>query len=996
MNRIQTILILLCCLTTSAAAQADRATLSGTVTDSSGAAMAGAHVELTDTATGFHRDATTGEAGSYSIGTLAAGTYKATFSHSSFQTVQYDSLSLLVGDNRTLNVRLQIATTTQETHVEAEVSPLAEVGAELGGVVGAEQLENLPLNGRNWASLMALTPGAIDTGSGTASSIRFVGHANDDNNFRLDGVDDNGVIHQFQNVNFRLQVSSEAIAEFRVNASTYGVTEGGAPGGQVEIVSKSGSNILHGSVFEYFRNDKLDSRSPFDPATLPPLRLNQFGGSVGGPIVKNKAFFFANYEGLRQSIGQTLIGFVPSDSYRASALAQSPQIAPLINAYPHGTIPTASADTSELITTGAQRVQEDTGLIRFDYRLNDANTFFARYNVDAAFLDTPKGNIGDHTTTTSHPMNGAVEFLHVFSPTMFNQVEVGINRIYTLAITNSLLYNSSGIVAALSVPGYETLNSYAPSLVVPTTGTLVDRWTKVMGKHTFQAGAEMRIVHYDRNNVAGNGLAYASRPAFAADQLNLLTLVNEIPMTGQHEVQYGAYVQDTVKLLPNLTVMIGLRWDFFNRFHEIYGRDHPFDIQTCGGYCPVGSQFSLPVYDDFQPRASIAWAPKALGGKTVIRVGSGLYAGEGTVDDLTGPNDSYGTRYVLSSAQAPGLTYPYTSFLQQAQFTAVAPRALQRKRGDGEVAEWSFQVQTELGDGFTLSSGYQGSHGYKIFARNYVNLINPLTGQRPLPAFGQIDIKRTDGVTSFEGWQSSLQKRYHNGWLLSANYMWGHSLNDGAVGGGEADYPQNAACRACEYASSDQDIRHSFSANAVYELPFGKGRTYLNQPGFARAVLGGWEASLISTARTGLPVNVTVDRSASAVPDGNSLSPQRPNVASGVSLVPPAGATVSNWINAAAFSVPANGTFGNAGRNLVRGPGLWQADMSLGKKFRLTERFSAELGASVFNLFNRAQFGLPAADISSAAFGRITSTVNSSVTGSGTPRQFQFMLRVGF
>ena len=990
------ILITLCCLPISAMAQADRASLSGTVTDPSGAAMAGVRVELTDTATGFHRDAVTGDAGSYAIGTLAAGAYKATFSHNSFQTVQYDSLSLLVGENRTLNVQLPIASSAQETHVEAEVSPIAEVGAELGGVVGTQQLENLPLNGRNWASLMALVPGAIDTGTGTASSIRFAGHANDDNNFRLDGVDQNGVIHAYQNVNFRLQVSSESIAEFRVNASTYGVTEGYAPGGQVEIVSKSGSNVLHGSLYEYFRNDKLDSRSPFDPAKLPPLRLNQFGGSVGGAIVQNKVFFFADYEGLRQSIGQTLIGFVPSDSFRSSAMLQSPQIGPLLNAYPHATIPTASSDTSEIIHTGAQRIQEDSGLIRLDWRLSDDNTFFARYNVDDAYLDTPKGNIGDHTTTTSHPMNGAIEFLHVFSPSMFNQVEVGINRIYTLAITNSLLYNATGIEAALTVPGYETLNSYAPSLVVPTTGNLVDRWTKVMGKHTFQAGGEMRIVHYNRNNVAGNVLAYASRPAFAADQMNQLTLVNEIPMTGQHEVQYAGYVQDEVKLLPNLTVMMGLRYDFFNRFHEIYGRDHPFDIETCGGYCPVGSQYTFPVYDDFQPRASIAWAPKALGGRTVIRIGSGLFAGQGSVDDLTGPNDSYGTRYLLSSAQAPGLTYPYAGFLQQAQFTAVAPRALQRNRGDGEVAEWGLQIQTELGDGFTLSSGYQGSHGYKIFARNYVNLINPLTGQRPLPAFGQIDIKRSDGVTSFEGWQSSLQRRYHSGWLFSANYMWGHSLNDGAVGGGEADYPENVACRACEYSSSDQDVRHSFSTNAVYELPFGEGRKYLNRPGIVRAVLGGWETSLLATARTGLPVNVTVDRSASAVPDGNSSSPQRPNVVSGVPLTAPGGSTIGDWINAEAFSMPANGTFGNAGRNLVRGPGLWQTDMSLGKKFRLSERFSAELRASAFNLFNRSQFGLPTADISSAAFGRITTTVNSSVTGSGTPRQFQFMLRLAF
>lgn len=707
MKRLPTLFVSLCCFTIQASAQVDRAILSGTVTDPSGAFVVGARVEVTSAATSFRRVTLTGEAGSFSIGSLPVGVYKAVFSRPSFQTLQYDSLSLLVGENRTLNVQLQIATTTQEVHVEASDSPLAEVGAELGGVVGTEQLENLPLNGRSWASLMALVPGAVDTGAATASSIRFVGHANDENNFQLDGVDQNGVAHQYQNASFRLQVPTEAIAEFRVNASLYGVTEGGAGAGKVEIVSKSGSNSYHGSAYEYFRNDKLDARSPFDPSVLPPLRLNQFGASMGGAIVRNKAFFFANYEGLRQSIGQTLIGFVPSDSFRAAALAQSPQIAPLLNAYPEGPIP-VSSDTSERISTASQRTNEDSGLIRFDYRFDDTNTYFARYNVDDAYLNAPKGNIGDYTVTNAHPMNGVMSFQHVFSPTMFNQVEIGINRIHSLAITNSLLYNSSGIETSLTVPGYETLNSYAPSLIVPTTGSLVDRWTLTKGRHTFQAGAEMRIVHYNRNNVAGNILAYASRPAFAADQLNQLTLVNEIPVTGQHEVQYAGYVQDEMKLQPNLSVMIGLRYDFFNRFHEIYGRDHPFDITTCGGYCPWGSEYSIPVTDDFQPRASIAWSPKALHNRAVIRVGSGLYAEEGALDDLTGPNDSAGTRYVLSSAGAPTLTFPYTSFLQQAAFTAVAPRALQRKRGDGEIAQWGLQVQTQLGDGFTLSTGYQG------------------------------------------------------------------------------------------------------------------------------------------------------------------------------------------------------------------------------------------------------------------------------------------------
>ena len=994
MQRAFIVLSIVTCLPFAASAQIDRAELAGTVTDPSGQSIPNTVIRVTGVSTGLQRRAITTDAGFYSIGNLPVGVYQAVFMNLAFQTVQYDSITLVVGEKRTLNVQMQIASAAQEIHVEATVSALAETGAELGGVVSGHQLEKLPLNGRSWASLMALVPGAIDTGTGTASSIRFVGKGNDDNNFHLDGADQGGVGHQFQNVNFRLQVPTESIAEFRVNASLFSAAEGGTPGGQVQIVSKSGTNDLHGSAYEFFRNDKLDARSPFDPAVLPPLRLNQFGTSLGGAIVKNKAFLFANYEGLRQHIGQTLIAFVPSDSFRAAAFAQSPQIAPLLNAYPHGTVP-VSADVSQVTTAAAQSIREDSGLIRFDYQFNESNTFFARYNIDQTQFVTPKGNLTDHTTTVAAPMNGTMQFLHVFSPSMFDQLEVGINRIRSVATTASLLYNSTGLLTSLTIPGFETLNSYAVKVSAPTTGSLVDHWGLLKGRHSIRAGAEVRIVHYNLNNPAGNILAFASRPAFAADQLNQLTLVDEIPMTGQHEVQYAGYVQDEMKIRPNLTVTLGIRYDFFNRFHEIYGRDHPFDIETCGGYCSYGSEYSVPVTDNFQPRGSIAWAPSAFHSRVVVRTGAGLYAGQGALDDLTGPNDSAGTRYVLSLADAPGLTFPFTGFLSQAVHSAVAPRALERKRGDGKVAEWGFQVQATLGGDFIVQTGYQGSHGYKIFARNYINMINPLTGTRPLPAFGQIDIKRTDGVTSFNGWQTSVQRRFHSGWLFSANYMWSHSLNDGATGGGEAVYPEIAECRTCDKASSDQDIRHSFSANSVYELPFGSGRRLLARRGLVSSVLGGWRLSMIATARTGLPVNVTTARSATAVPDGNTQT-QRPNLLPGVSLIPATGQTVQNWINAAAFIQPASGTFGNAGRNLVRAPGLWQADASLAKNVHLAERVSLEFQVAGFNLFNRAQFGAPIVDFSSASFGRITTTVNNGATGSGTPRQFQFMLRVTY
>ena len=293
------------------------------------------------------------------------------------------------------------------------------------------------------------------------------------------------------------------------------------------------------------------------------------------------------------------------------------------------------------------------------------------------------------------------------------------------------------------------------------------------------------------------------------------------------------------------------------------------------------------------------------------------------------------------------------------------------------------------------SVGYLGSEGYHIFTRDWLNTINPATGLRPLPAFGQVDTKTSNGISNFNAIQLSLQRHFANGFLLSTNYMWSHSINDGSVGAAEAVAPENIACRACERGSSDQDIRQTFSASAIYELPLGKGRRFLSGGGLAQTILGGWELSGIGMARTGMPVNILDSRKASDLPDGVSDN-QRPNVVPGVSLTPPGGSTPNLWINRAAFSTPTPGTWGNAGRNLVRGPGLWQMDIGLTKQFQPTERIALRFRGEVFNLFNRAQYGNPIGNISDPNFGRITSLVNSGATGTGTPRQIQFSVRVSF
>jgi hypothetical protein len=980
-------------------AQEDRAVVTGTVIDPSQAAISGATVEINSKATGFRREIKTNDSGAYLIPGLLIGVYEVTIRKDGFRTAQYPAFELAVGQIRTINAQMQIASSAQEVQVVAETRALDESSSKVAGVIGATQVSELPINGRAWTALMALVPGAMDSGGGTQKSIRFAGRGGDDNNYRFDGVDASGISAQAPNTSTRLQISTEAIAEFKVDTMLYGADTGGTNGGQVEVISKSGSNAFHGGAFEFIRNDALNTRGPFDGSTLPPLRLNQYGSSLGGRIVKNRTFFFIAYEGLRQRLGTTLIGNVPSDGFRATVLSQSPVLAPIINAFPHGNR-NLSSTTSQLVSVGSVGANEDSGLIRIDHRISDSTNFFARYNIDQVQLSSPSGNLLDKSQTSTSPKNAALNLAHVFSPSMFNVLQLGMNRIWALSHTDSHFFDVTKIFNSVSVPQFDKLNQVRDNVSAPSTYTMKDDFTWTRGLHTLKAGVEIRRVLYNYSQASENALVYASLASFAANQLDQVNLIGGVPTHGLDETQFFGYVQDAWKMRPNLTVDVGLRYEFFNAFHEVHGRDLPFDLATCGGFCPVGSAFDFPVKTNFEPRLAVAWSPKALQGKTVIRAGSGFYKGQGQLGDLNAPSDNYTQRLSLSSVSFPGLSFPADAFYAAAANQAVTPRALARNRQDPTVIQWGLQVQTALPAGFILDTGYIGYHGYHQFTRWYINGTDPLTGLRPLPAFGPIDVKQTDSNNHFDGWQTSLRRQFQSGLSFSANYMWSHAINDDSTGGGETDYPQINTCRTCDIASSDADIRHTLSMNMIYRLPFGKGRAYMNRSGIADAALSGWEFSATAAARTGTPVNVTLTRTAAAVPDGLSLengsSFQRPNYVGGVSLAP-ANQSINNWINAAAFTAPADGTWGNSGRNLVRGPSFWQSDIALSRDFRITERFVAVFRAEGFNIFNRAQFGNPNGNFSSASFGRVTTTVNgSSATGSGTPREFQFAMRLRF
>lgn len=634
-------------------------------------------------------------------------------------------------------------------------------------------------------------------------------------------------------------------------------------------------------------------------------------------------------------------------------------------------------------------------MFRFDYHFSDFTTVFVRYNADDGVTTVPSGNFTAVTKDVNRPSNGVVELLKVFSPTLVNETKFGANRApYINGVSSPVK-----LPLTLSVTGASDVLGSTAYPVFATAWSLLDDVTAIHGPHTLKAGVSARYVQANQSSTA-NGTApmlYTSVANFIANKLDNFSFNSAYGTKGMRKMQYFGYLQDEWKLRPNVTLNLGVRYDFLNRFHEVRGRAVPFDIGTCGpaGYCPRGAEFSFPQTHDISPRLGIAWSPRFGKGKTVVRSGFAMYYGDGQLGDTNAPIQNDVPRYSLTIKDTPTLSYPIDPFLVSATPLAQTPRSLARDRRDLNVAQWGLSLQQEFAHLFVGTLSYAGSKGTHLSTRSYANVINAATGARPLPSFGQVDYKATTNNSSFNGLQFSLRRSFEHGLLVSANYMWSHSIDDGSMGGGDSVYPQNVGCRSCERASSNYNVRHTFNINYVYQLPFGPGRPFLSGPGVLGRIVGGWELSGLDSARTGLPVNVTVSRSSAVMPDGNSGN-QRPNLVPGVALLPPGGQTVNNWINPAALAVPANNTWGNLGRNIVRARPLWQADAALTKVVSL-EKIRLTFRADVFNMFNRAQYGSPTANISApSTFGRVLAVVNSDATGTGTPRQIQLTLRLGF
>src|SRR5580700_777677 len=613
---VQSVLLSLFLLTIAwvgASAQIDRAVLEGTVTDSSGAVVREGRVQIVGVETGIGQEQPTNSKGYYRFPGLAVGRYTVTATNPNFKTKVIDEVVLQVGQTRTLNIQLEVGAVTEKVEVQAAAEPTDRSSAEAATVISTDQIANLPNNGRDWASFTLLAPFAQDDGGGDQRTIRFAGRARDDNNFQFDGVDAGGIQEQAQKSQTRLQISQDAIEEYRVSSALYDAEYGTQSGGQIDVVTKSGTNELHGSVFGYLRNSAFDARNfnDFDingnPA-IPAFRFGQYGMSVGGPIVKDKLFFFLNYEGLRQYGGATTRVLVPSPSIQRQTLAQSPQMCSILQAfpwrastgaigncnpvfvYPDGAFidQTGSGlpDSDQFTAPAPTTVHEDTWLARIDYKINDKTLLYGRAQRDISLVSGTNGASVpyDLIQTINHPANYFIALQRTISPTVVNEVKAYVNR---APFINPQV---APLPYAVHTNNWVQINDDNADHEVGTTYGVIDNLTWVHGAHTFKTGMEIRRIRLNQGKTADNNLYFADNSG-TADTGFVNASLYQIAYTSSwccHKYRrtfYLPYFQDEWKVTPTLTLSMGLHWEYYGVANEADNRTTVFDVNQFHGVC---------------------------------------------------------------------------------------------------------------------------------------------------------------------------------------------------------------------------------------------------------------------------------------------------------------------------------------------------------------------------------------------------------------------------
>ncbi len=894
--------------------QSDVARIVGTVTDPSGAVVPGASVAVKNEKTGQERKVVADSAGYYVAPNLAPSTYKVTAQGSNLGPADYTGIPLSVGQERVLNIVISPAAVTTEVQVSGGDMTVIDVSsAAIGTNVNSREVAQLPLNGRQLSQLYLLAPGAQTAGGGSFDNIRFSGRANQENAVRFDGVEASSIIDASPgNLNgevstgFRLQNSLETVSEFRVDSSNYPAEYGTGTAGQISVISKSGGNDFHGGVFEYLRNSALDSRNFFDGAAKAPLRLNQYGGSIGGPIEKNKLFFFVAQESLRQRAGVNLIATVPSLTARAGAV---PSIRPLLAGYPVGT-PTSNPDLDLAQLAASSSIDEYFGSFRIDHHINDKFTQYLRYNRDQGYLTQPLDVTGSSQIVTGVPQNVVYTLTQVLKPTLVNETKLGFNGSKTRingvtplipgVDTSAFAVSFTGTVAIPGVGGQGASagasslgnlvrgNSSQNGRGQPYTNytlSFIDSLSVIRKDHSFKFGGEYRAIRLYTDRQGGTTYTFPSITAMIANQPSNIQVLGDTSAPdpwnngaagNRFLKQYYLifYAQDEWKLRPNLTLSYGLRYEYYRPLQEDRNLFVLFNADTgkiaCGAQPGCDLPATTPWYHskktNFGPRLALSWSPQSMKNKTVLRVGAGYYYGPGQTEDQVQPIDSDRASRTLTS----NIAWPVNPATVLAGYNINDPNLGYQPRAYGngytlpeKVLSYTASLQQALPGDALLTVAYVGSQGRNLFLRSWTNGIvgvtmNSTTGAgTPVlqfgPRFAQIDYKTSGGTDHYDSLQTTLNRRFSKGLTAGLQWTYGHSIGN-TGGSNEAQTTQNPFNFRQDHGNNAFDVRHSANLSVLYQLPVKTNSKVVN------VLAEGWEVGGIYNVRAGLPIDITLSR----------------------------------------------------------------------------------------------------------------------------------------
>ncbi len=789
------VLALAALLLTSAAifAQTDQGRITGTVTDANGAIVPGASVLVKNEKTGEERTATTNDDGTFTVPALKASNYVVTATAPNFAPAKVTDVQVAVGQERDLNITLGTTEVTASVNIVAGTEAVTDTSsASMSATVNQREVEGLPINGRQLSQLYLQAPGSVNSGSGTFGDIRFSGRAVQQNIIRFDGIEGSAIIDASPgNLNgevpspFRLQSSLENVQEFRVDSNNFPAEYGTGTGGQINVVTKSGGNQFHGSVFEFLRNDALDAANFFDNiiGKKSPLRLNQFGGSVGGPIMKDKLFFFVSYEGYRLRAGVNSIEAVPGTAARLCAppfgsgsINCNAAIVPLLPAFRSPDAAIIQQGTGSNLFDVAQLqsnsiVDENAIAARFDYKINQRHSVYLRYFRDQGTNDQPEGVTGRRVLINANPQNGVIALQSILKPTLLNEFKFGFNGAYTringFAPTvngidlSAIAINISGNTANFGIAGQGTSAGTAvPGGLVransatngrgqpytPYSLSFVDNLNWTRGNHNFKFGGEVRAIRLYTDRLGGTTYTYSNIASFLANTPQSVQFLGDVSApspfnggaTGQRYAKqeyYIGYAQDEWKIRPNLTLNYGLRYEYYTPLREDRNLQVLFDIET-GQLRPSSEDAFGAKKTNFGPRVALTWSPNQNGtgffggGRTVLRGGFGIYYGPGQTEDQIQPIES--DRISSTFTSGPLNAFPLDTAAAVAFFNSnpntrsYQPRAYAREYEIPEkVYQYSVSLQQELFYNTVGTVAYVGSQGRDLFLRSVANKILP-------------------------------------------------------------------------------------------------------------------------------------------------------------------------------------------------------------------------------------------------------------------------------